>query len=85
MKSLLSKEDIISRFDSSSRRYLYERGREVWAEVNNIRDYKEPKEIEILHDLNNADRKIIENFNIDELNITEIIQKKQELERKLDE
>ncbi|SIS63319.1 DNA sulfur modification protein DndD [Salimicrobium flavidum] len=58
---------------------LNELGRKSWAKVNNLKRYKEPEEIEIIHDLNRSDQSKLQSLNFKELDINKQQKRKDQL------
>ncbi|WP_347861074.1 AAA family ATPase [Salimicrobium sp. PL1-032A] len=58
---------------------LDELGRKSWAKVNNLKRYKEPEELEIIHDLTRADQSKFQNLNFKELDINKQQKRKEQL------
>lgn len=69
--------------NDNEKKLLFQYGRKVWKKTNNI-FLEEPEYIEILHDLNVKDKKILESIKFDNFNILSVISEQNEIIKKID-
>ncbi|WP_085524486.1 DNA sulfur modification protein DndD [Tuberibacillus sp. Marseille-P3662] len=83
MENMFGEMDKIG-LNNKQKDLLYQHGKKVWADLNNIQNYEEPAPVELLHDLNEKDKKTIESVNSNNLNVHGLIEEKQNYEQEIE-